>query len=73
MSDIDNFDPKAVQGVGGKYEMWPVPNTDATAIMMTGYQNVESALTALYRLRERNFPDAYLLKQENGNLSKLRY
>ncbi len=73
MSDLDNFDPKTIQGVGGKQEKWPVGETGATAIMLTGFGDLESALTALYRLRERNFPDAYLLKQENGEVKKLRY
>lgn len=73
LNDLDNFEPKKLEGVGGKLEKWLVPNTNVTAIMLTGYQDVESALTALYRLRERNFPDAYLLKQENGAMSKLRY
>lgn len=73
LSDLNNFEPKRLEGVGGKVEKWPVPNTNVTAIMLTGYADVESALTALYRLRERDFVDAYVLKQENGVTTKLRY
>ncbi|MBL7804835.1 MAG: carboxypeptidase regulatory-like domain-containing protein [Saprospiraceae bacterium] len=73
MNDLDNFDPKSIQGVGGKQERWPIAESGATAIMLTGYTELESALTALYRLRERSFPDAYLLRQENGEMKKLRY
>ncbi len=73
MTDVDNFDAKTISGVGGNHELWPVGDTGATAVMLTGYPDPESALTALYRLRERNFPDAYMLKMDNGVLSKLKY
>ncbi|MBK6931113.1 MAG: PD40 domain-containing protein [Saprospirales bacterium] len=73
LDDAYNFDAKKVDGSGGVIEKWPIGDTQRIAIMLTGLTSLEHAMTATDRLRARGFADAYIIKDENGKMSKYRY
>ncbi len=73
MNDTQNFDPKKLDASGAVIEKWPIGDTNMTAIMLTGFPNVEKAITTTDKLRVSGFQDAYIIKDENGKMTKFRY
>ena len=73
MDDPYNFDPRKIDGTGGIIEKWPIGSTTKTAIMLTGFPSVGQAMLATDKLRTTGFRDAYIIKDENGRMSKYRY
>ncbi len=73
LEDTYNFDPKKLDGSGGVIEKWPIGDTKMTAIMLTGLPSVEQAMVTTDKLRSKGFLDAYIIKDENGRMSKYRY
>lgn len=73
MEDTQNFDPKKLDGSGAVIEKWPIGDTKMTAVMLTGFPTVEQAMTTTDKLRTKGFTDAYIIKDENGRMSKFRY
>ncbi len=73
MENPDNFNARQVEGVGGRIEKWPLPDGKMTAIMLTGFTNLEEAKRATDRLRAGAFPDAYIIQNEQGKMSRYRY
>lgn len=73
MNDTQNFDPKKLDASGAVIEKWPIGDTNMTAIMLTGFPTVEKAMTATDKLRGSGFQDAYIIKDENGRMTKFRY
>ncbi|MDW8228855.1 MAG: carboxypeptidase regulatory-like domain-containing protein [Saprospiraceae bacterium] len=73
MENPDNFNPRQVEGVGGRLEKWPLPDGKMTAIMLTGFTDLEEAKRATDRLRAGAFPDAYIIQNEQGKMSRNRY
>ena len=68
-----SFDNKKVDGLGGAIERWPIGDTKKVAIMLAGFTTPDQAITATDRLRAKGFPDAYIIAEENGRMSKYRY
>jgi len=68
-----SFDQKKVEGLGGTIERWPIGDTNKMAIMLAGFTTPDQAITATDRLRSRGYPDAYIIAEENGRMSKYRY
>lgn len=68
----ENFDPGQIEkiGVEGTLEKWPIGNTDLTAIMLAGYSSLKTANSDLEKLRSHGFPDAYVIKEKNGQVSR---
>jgi cell division septation protein DedD len=73
MENADNFNAKQVEGVGGRLEKWPLPDGKTTAVMLTGFADLEAAKRATDRLRAGAFPDAYIIQNEQGKMSRYRY
>lgn len=73
MSDTHNFDARKLDGSGAVIEKWPIGDTNMTAIMLTGFPTVEQAMTTTDKLRASGFQDAYIIKDENGKMTKFRY
>ncbi|MBL7775878.1 MAG: carboxypeptidase regulatory-like domain-containing protein, partial [Saprospiraceae bacterium] len=73
LDDPYNFDIRKVDGTGGIVEKWPIGSTNKTAIMLTGFPSVGQAMLATDKLRSSGFQDAYIIKDENGRMSKYRY
>ncbi len=69
----NNFNPRQVEGLGGQLEKWPLPDGKMTAIMLTGFTDLEEAKRATDRLRAGAFPDAYIIQNEEGKMSRYRY
>lgn len=72
LADPDRFDAAKLEGMGidGTVEKWPVGNGDFTAIMLAGYTSLEAATSDREKLRNSGFPDAYVVKQKNGQVSR---
>ncbi|MBL7798398.1 MAG: SPOR domain-containing protein [Saprospiraceae bacterium] len=68
-----SFDQKKVEGLGGAIERWPIGDTQKIAIMLTGFTTPDQAIYATDKIRARGFPDAYIIAEENGRMSKYRY
>ncbi len=73
MENADNFNARQVEGAGGRLEKWPLPDGKMTAIMLTGFTDLEAAKRATDRLRAGAFPDAYIIQNEQGKMSRFRY
>lgn len=73
MNDTQNFDPKKLDASGAVIEKWPIGDTNMTAIMLTGFPSVEKAMTTTDKLRGSGFQDAYIIKDENGRMTKFKY
>jgi tetratricopeptide (TPR) repeat protein/cell division septation protein DedD len=73
LEDPYNFDAKRIEGAGGVIEKWPVGDTKMTAVMLTGFPNIDQAISATNKLRTKGFADAYIIQDENGRMSKYRY
>ncbi len=73
LDDPYNFDARKVDGTGGVIERWPIGDTNKTAVMLTGFISVGQAMVATDKLRGNGFKDAYIIKDENGRMSKYRY
>ncbi len=69
----DRFDARQVEGLGGRLEKWPLPDGKTTAIMLTGLSGLEEAKRITDQLREKAFPDAYIIQNEQGKMSRFRY
>lgn len=73
LHDKENFDARKLDGSGAVIEKWPIGDTNMTAIMLTGFPTVEQAMAATDKLRSTGFQDAYIIKDENGKMTKFRY
>jgi hypothetical protein len=71
LSDSNNFDKAKLGDVQGNIEKWAIGETGMTAIMLTGYTDEGTAVGIAEKVKG-NFPDAYVVKEENGILTKLR-
>ncbi len=73
MENAGNFNTRQVEGLGGRLEKWPLPDGKMTAIMLTGFTDLEEAKRVTDRLRAGAFPDAYIIQNEQGKMSRYRY
>lgn len=73
LSDPSNFDAQKLSGIEGTIEKWPIGSTKMVAIMLAGYPDLESAINANEKLHARGFPDAYIMREENGQMAKYKY
>jgi len=72
LSDPNNFDPSKLGDAKGKVEKWAIGETGMTAIMLTGFTDEKTVVETNEKLKTTSFPDAYVVKEENGKLNKLR-
>lgn len=74
MKDASKFDATQLEaaGVDGRVEKWPVGNSGITAIMLAGYSNLDAAARDKERLRFSGFPDAYIVKELKGEVSRVK-
>jgi len=68
-----SFDQKKVEGLGGAIERWPIGDTKKIAVMLSGFTTPDQAISATDKIRARGFPDAYIIAEESGRMSKYRY
>lgn len=73
LSDTQNFDARKLDASGGVIEKWPIGDTQMTAIMLTGIPSLEQTMVTTDKLRAAGFQDAYIIKDENGKMTKFRY
>ncbi|MCC6412413.1 MAG: SPOR domain-containing protein [Saprospiraceae bacterium] len=73
LSDPSNFDQSKLGDVKGNLEKWTIGETGMTAIMLTGFTDEKTAMENNEKIKGKGFPDAYVIKEENGKLNRLRY
>ncbi len=72
LSDPNRFDADKLEGAGvdGTVEKWPSGSNGFTAIMLAGYTSLDAAKIDKEKLRSNGFPDAYVVKEQNGQVSR---
>lgn len=72
LADPNRFDSTKLEGAGvdGTVEKWPVGNGDFTAIMLAGYTSLEAANRDKEKVRASGFPEAYVVKQQSGKVTR---
>ncbi|MFN4080307.1 MAG: carboxypeptidase regulatory-like domain-containing protein [Saprospiraceae bacterium] len=73
MSDPRMFDANKIKGAKGKIEKRDIPNTTMSAVLLTGYASPEAAIQDTEYVRRNGFPDAYIMRVENGERKIYRY
>lgn len=73
LSDPANFDQSKISDIKGSLEKWTIGETGMTAIMLSGFTDEKTAVENNEKLKGKGFPDAYVIKEENGKLNRLRY
>lgn len=73
LADPNRFDANKLEGAGvnGTIEKWPVGNTGLTAIVLAGYTNLDAANRDKDKARSSGFPEAYVMKELKGKITKL--
>ncbi len=69
LGNLKNFNRGTVDDIG---EITLVPKGNLTIILLSGFENKQSAEVAMNKARNRGFPDAYLVTSEKGDLKKVQ-
>ncbi len=74
LKNAGGFDADQLEaaGVDGSVEKWPVGNSGFTAIMLAGYPTLDAANKDKEKLRTGGFPDAYVMKELKGEMTRIR-
>ncbi|MEZ4964246.1 MAG: carboxypeptidase regulatory-like domain-containing protein [Saprospiraceae bacterium] len=74
LSDPARFDGGVLEGAGvdGSIEKWPIKNSSMTAIMLGAYTTSAGAESDWAKVRNNGFPDAYIVKQQDGDVSRIK-
>lgn len=74
LKNAGGFDASQLEaaGVDGKVEKWPVGDSGLMAIMLAGYNTQEAAVRDKEKLRFSGFPDAYVVKELKGEVTRVK-
>ena len=68
-SNMAFFDKEMVNDLGA---LTYVPKGKYTIVLLRGYDTLDDALIALRKVRVRGYPEAYLVKYDNGVMKKIK-
>lgn len=73
MSDPRMFDSRKIKDAKGRIEKRDISNTTMSAVLLTGYATPEAAIEDTEYVRRSGFPDAYIMRVENGERKIYRF